>query len=77
MRTHIVLAAAAASIFALFTLSALSGCGVESVGTAATAAAVKKQEIEQGKKTMEAAQQKLNEAVQVTQQRADSAAEEK
>jgi hypothetical protein len=67
MRLAICLAAAAA----------LAGCGVETVGTAATAAAVKKQEIDQGKKTMEAAQQKINDAMQVTQQRADQAGEEK
>ena len=67
MRVLIILVAAAA----------LAGCGVESVGTAATAAAIKKQEIEQGKKTMEQTQEKLNQVMQATQQRADQAAEEK
>jgi F0F1-type ATP synthase membrane subunit c/vacuolar-type H+-ATPase subunit K len=33
----------------------LAACGVETAGTAATAAAAKKQEIEQGRKTMEQA----------------------
>ena len=33
----------------------LAGCGVETAGTAATAAAAKKQEIEQGRKTMDQA----------------------
>ena len=33
---------------------ALTGCGVETATTAASVAAMKKQEIEQGKKTMEA-----------------------
>ena len=61
----------------LILIATLAGCGVESLGTAATAAAVKKTEIDAGKKTMEQAQQKLNEAVQVTQQRADPTAEEK
>jgi hypothetical protein len=31
----------------------VAGCGVETAGTAATAAAAKKQEIEQGRKTMD------------------------
>jgi outer membrane biogenesis lipoprotein LolB len=33
----------------------LAACGVETAGTAATAAAAKKQEVEQGRKTMEQA----------------------
>jgi hypothetical protein len=33
----------------------VAGCGVETAGTAATAAAAKKQEIEQGRKTMDQA----------------------
>lgn len=57
-------------VIAIF-LAALAGCGVETAGTAATAAAMKKQELEQGKKTMEQAQQKINEATQLQQQRAD------
>lgn len=51
----------------------LAACGVETAGTAATAASLKKQEIEQGKKTMEQFQQKLDQANQVAQQRADQA----
>jgi len=41
---------------------ALSACGVETAGTAATAAEVKKQEIEQGKNTMRDAQVKIDAA---------------
>ena len=52
---------------------ALAGCGVETASTAATAAAVKKQEIEQGKKTMEQMQQNLGQAMEQTQQRAQQA----
>lgn len=33
----------------------LAGCGVETAGTAATAAAAKKQEVEQGRRTLEQA----------------------
>jgi len=63
MKTLLVLAAAAA----------LTGCGVETASTAATAAQIKKQEIEQGQKTMQQAQQKIDGAMQQMQSRADSA----
>lgn len=36
-----------------FLLLSLCGCGLESVGTAATGASMKKQEIEEGQKTMQ------------------------
>lgn len=52
---------------------ALAGCGVETASTAATAAAVKKQEVEQGQKTMQQAQEKIDGAVQQMQQRAGGA----
>lgn len=64
-------------ITVMVTVVALAGCGVETAGTAATAAAVKKQEIEQGKKTMEQMQQNIDKAMEQTQQsaqRADEAA---
>jgi outer membrane biogenesis lipoprotein LolB len=48
----------------------LTGCGVETASTAATAAAIKKQEMEQGKKTMEQAQQKIGQAAEQMQQSA-------
>jgi len=49
----------------------VSACGVETVGTAATGAAIKKQELEQGKQTIERMQQKLDQANQQVQQRAE------
>ena len=58
------------TILAALAVAALAGCGVETAGTAAAAAAARKQEIEQGKKTMEQAQQKINESMQLQQQRA-------
>ena len=58
------------TIFAAIFLAALAGCGVETAGTAATSAAIKKQELEQGRNTMEQAQRKINESVQLQQQRA-------
>lgn len=39
--------------------AALSGCGVETAGTAATSAAIKQKELEAGKKTMEQMQQQV------------------
>ena len=51
----------------VFVLAALAGCGMEAATTAATSAAIKKQEIEQGKKTMEQAQQQVEQATQQMQ----------
>jgi hypothetical protein len=48
-------------------LAALAGCGLETTGAAATAAAIKKQELEQGKKTLEQTQQKLGQALELQQ----------
>jgi hypothetical protein len=64
-------------IITLVAAAALVGCGVETATTAATIAAAKKQEIEQGKKTMEQMQQNIGKATEQTQQsaaRADEAA---
>jgi RecA/RadA recombinase len=58
-------------LFLIVTIAALAGCGVETVTTAATGAAIKKQEIEQGKKTQEDAQRKIDQAMQQMQQRAN------
>ncbi|HJS36635.1 MAG TPA: hypothetical protein VJ789_00730 [Burkholderiales bacterium] len=63
-------------LLALTTVAVLAGCGVETASTAATAAALKKQEVEQGQKTTQRAQQKIDSALQQSQQRADSAADE-
>ena len=65
------------SLFVVATATiALAGCGVETASTAATAASMKKQEMEQGQKTMQRAQQKIDGAVQQMQQSADRAAKE-
>ena len=58
-----------------FAIAALTGCGVETATTAATGAAIKKQEVEEGKKTMEQVQQKVDAAMQQSQQRAEKDAE--
>ena len=62
MKTVLVIALAAA----------LAGCGVETATTAATAGSIKKQELQQGQKTMQHAQQKIGGAVQQMHQRAGS-----
>jgi len=59
-------------IIVVLAAAALAGCGVDTMTAASTAAAGKKQEIEQGKKTMEQAQQKIRQAME--QQRAEPAA---
>jgi len=60
-------------IIAVFAAAALAGCGVETASTAATAAALKKQELEQGKKTMEQAQKKIGQSMEQLQQARDAA----
>ena len=50
----------------------LAGCGVETATTAATAASIKKQELEQGQRTMQQMQQKIDGAMQQVQERAAS-----
>jgi len=57
-------------IVAIAVAAALAGCGVETASTAATAASLKKQEMQQGQKTMERAQQKIDGAMQQLQERA-------
>ena len=55
----------------LFVLTVLAGCGVETATTAATGAAIKKNEVEEGKKTLTGAESKVNAAVDQIQQRAE------
>jgi uncharacterized membrane-anchored protein YhcB (DUF1043 family) len=60
-------------LWTLAAVAALAGCGVETVGTAATGAAIKKQEMEQGQATMKQTQQRLDDVNRQMQQRADQA----
>jgi NifU-like protein involved in Fe-S cluster formation len=60
-------------IIAVVAVAALAGCGIETASTAATAAALKKQEIEQGKKTMEKMQQDIGKAMEQTRESTDRA----
>lgn len=58
------------SLVVMIAAAMLAGCGAEVASTAATGAAIKKQEVEEGMKTQERAQQKINEAMEQVQQRA-------
>ena len=60
------------SLFSLVLLAALCGCGVETASTAATAGAVKRQEIEQGRKTMDQTQHKINQSMEAMQRRPEN-----
>lgn len=63
------------SLIAALAIAALGGCGLDAASTAASVAALKKQELEQGKKNMEQAQRKLDEAMQLQQQQQERQAE--
>jgi NifU-like protein involved in Fe-S cluster formation len=63
------------TLFGLALAAALAGCGLDTASSAATAAAIKKQELQEGKKTMERAQQKIDGAMQQAQQRAATSAD--
>jgi len=48
----------------------LAACGVETAGTAATGAAIKKQELEEGKRTQQRATEKIDQATKAMQESA-------
>ena len=52
-------------------IAVLAGCGVEMATTAATTAAMKKQEVDAAQQTKAIAQQKIDQAAQAMQQRAE------
>lgn len=52
-------------------LALLCGCGADAAGTAATAGAIKKNEMEQGRVVQEQVQQQLHRSLEQTQQRTD------
>ena len=61
------------TLLSFASVALIAGCGVDTATSAATAAAVKKQELQEGQRTMQQAQEKINGAMQQVQQRADSA----
>mgnify|MGYP001175433254 CR=1 FL=1 len=58
----------------IFAIATLGGCGVETATTAATGASIKKQEVEEGKRTQERANERIDQMKEQMQQRADQAA---
>ena len=48
----------------------LAACGVETAGTEATGAAIKKQELEEGKRTQQRATEKIDQATKAMQESA-------
>ena len=54
----------------LLALASLCGCGAETATTAATGAAIKQKEIEEGKRMQENARKRIEESMQETEQRA-------
>lgn len=57
-------------LIAVFAAAALAGCGADVASSAATAAQLKKQELEQGQQTKQMMQQKIDSAMQQVQERA-------
>ena len=51
------------AVFAVLA-AALSGCGADTMSAAATGASIKKQELEQGQKTLQHARDKIDQATQ-------------
>lgn len=62
-------------LIALVFATTAAGCGVESASIAATAAALKQKELEEGKKTMAKAQSDIQKAMEQTQKSAEKAGE--
>jgi hypothetical protein len=60
------------TLFVIAAVAALTGCGLDTATSAATAGSIKKQELQQGQKTMQRAQEKIDAATQQMQQRAGS-----
>ena len=58
-------------------LAMLAGCGVDTATTAATGASIKKQEMEEGKRTQDRAQQRIDQMQEQMQQRAQQAGGER
>jgi NifU-like protein involved in Fe-S cluster formation len=63
------------SILVVFAVLLLAGCGLDTASSAATAAALKKQEIEQGKKTMDQLSGRVEESLNQDQQRLQQSAD--
>jgi hypothetical protein len=51
-------------------LGALAGCGADSMSAAATGASIKKQELQEGQKTLERTQERIGQAIELQNQSA-------
>lgn len=69
MKAHPYLAWLMLVCSAALAATVLTGCGVEAVGSAATGAAIKKQEVEQAQAQKQAVHQQLQQALDQGQQR--------
>jgi hypothetical protein len=58
---------------AIVVATALAGCGVETATTAATVAVARKQEVEQGTKTMDQTRQKIGTSIEQARKSAERA----
>ena len=63
------------NVIVIIVTLALAGCGVETATTAATGAAIKKQEMDDGRKAMTQVEQRVGQSVEQMQQRADKDAD--
>jgi curli biogenesis system outer membrane secretion channel CsgG len=62
------------TILAVVAVAALAGCGVDTATSAATAGSIKKTELQEGQRTLQRAQQKIDAAAEQMQQRANTTA---
>jgi hypothetical protein len=62
-----------ALLFAFLFALLAAGCGAEPMGAAATGAEIKRREVEQGRKTLAQSKAKIDQAIELQQQRADQA----
>lgn len=60
-------------LIVLLFIAALAGCGVDTATTAATGASIKKQEMEEGKRSQERAQQRIDQMQEQMRERAQQA----
>lgn len=60
-------------LVAISVAAVLAGCGLDTASSAATAASLKKQELQEGQQTMRQAQRKIDGAVQQMQESAANA----
>lgn len=58
------------TVFIIAALGGLAGCGADSMSAAATGASIKKQELQEGQKTLERTQERIGQAIELQNQSA-------